>query len=141
VPSMVTDCRGAACTVEASITVVIARKQALQSGRSSSLSLVERLEENGKNWMDVLRLLQWRVWKNGLLRLILIFYSGESGGTMLQIAESVAEKIQSGDGTAGLQSDDLVLYCRCKTKSIKLKTYDYRSEGDHFALKLHDPQP
>jgi len=83
--------------------------------------------------MDVLRLLQWRVWKNGLLRSILIFYSGESGGT-----ESEAEKMQSRDGTAGLQSNDLVLYCRCKTKSFKLKTYDYRSEGDHFKLKLQD---
>jgi hypothetical protein len=57
---------------------------------------------------------------------------------MPQIAGSEAEKMQSGDGTAGLQSDDLVLYCRCKTKSIKLKTYDYRSEGDHFGLKLQD---
>jgi hypothetical protein len=88
--------------------------------------------------MDVLCLLQWRVWKNGLLRLILVFHSGESGGTMPQIAESEAEKMQGGDGTTGLQSDDLVLYCRCKTKSFKLKTYDYRSEGDHFKLKLQD---
>jgi hypothetical protein len=59
--------------------------------------------------MDVPRLLQWRVRRNALLESYLVFYSGESGGTMQQIAESEVEKILCGNSTASLQSDDLVL--------------------------------
>jgi hypothetical protein len=51
---------------------------------------------------------QWRVRKNGLLESVLVVYSGESGGMTLQTTGSEAEKTRSGDGTAGLQSDDLV---------------------------------
>ena len=52
---------------------------------------------------------QWRVRKNGLLESVLIIYSGESGGMTLQTTGSGAEKMQSGNGTAGLQSADVVI--------------------------------